>query len=149
MESLSRYEIFEKLANALGGVAKEYNSKILNQFLRLLESDSFTLDMVKQLQSEQFRGDGLALSQAEIGKINTMRSCTLDFLEKYYGNRIVYQQRRQDLVEIANKVSQLRSVILNVGAHQGNIPLYEMELQEALEKLKGFEKKIKDKTLYI
>ncbi len=149
LESLSRYEIFEKLANALGGVTKEYNSKLLSQLLHLLESDSFTLQMVNQLQAERFRGDGSALSQAEIGKINTLRSCMLGFLERYYRDRLVYQQRRQDLVAIATKVSQLRSVILNVGAHQGNIPLYEMELKDAIDKLKDFEKKIKDKTLYV
>jgi len=148
LESLSRYEIFEKLANALGSVTKEYNTKLLSQFMHLLESDSFTLQMVNQLQAEHFRGDGLSLSPAEIGRTNTLRSCMLGFVEKYYHDRHIYQQRRQELVLIADKVSKLRSVILNVGAHQGNIPLYETELQEAIEKLKDFEKKIKDKTLY-
>ena len=149
LESLSRFEIFEKLANALGGVTKEYNYKLLSQLMQLLENDGFTLQMVNQLQVERFRGDGLSLSPAEIGKTNTLRSCMLGFLERYYRDRIVYQQRRQDLVSIATKISQLRSVILNVGAHQGNIPLYEMELKDAIDKLKDFEKKIKDKTLYI
>lgn len=149
LESLSRYDIFEKLANALGGVTKEYNSKLLSQLMHLLENDGFTLQMVNQLQTERFKGDGLPLSPAEIGKTNSLRSCMLGFLERYYRDRLVYQQKRQDLVALANKVSQLRSVILNVGAHQGNIPLYELELQEAIEKLKDFENKIKDKTLYI
>jgi energy-coupling factor transporter ATP-binding protein EcfA2 len=148
LESLSRYDIFEKLANALGGVTKEYNTKLLSQFMHLLESDGFTLQMVNQLQAERFRGDGLTLSPAEIGKTNTLRSSLLGFLERYYRDRLMYQQKRQELVVIADKVSKLRSVILNVGAHQGNIPLYETELQEAIEKLKDFEKKIKDKTLY-
>jgi len=149
LESLSRYEIFEKLANALGGVTKEYNSKILNQLMNLIDNDSFTLQMVERLQAEKYRGDGLPLTPAEIGKTNTFRSCILGFFERYYRDRIVYQQRRQELVAIVNKVSQVRSVILNVGAHPGNIPLYEMELEEAIDVLKNFEKKVKDKTLYI
>lgn len=149
LESLSRYEILEKLANALGNVTKEYNSKILNQLLYLLESDKFSLEMVNKLQAERFRGDGLQLLPVEIGRINSLRACMLGFLERYYRDRLVYQQKRKDLVDISTKVSQIRSIILNVGAHQGNIPLYEMELQDAIEKLKDFEKKIKDKTLYI
>ena len=147
LKSLSRYYVLDELANALRIVNKEYTSKILNRFTTLLDSQSFTLQMVQKLRAEPFRGDG-TMGAPEIGQINHLRTKVLDFLESHYTHREEYEKHRQELTDVANQVSRLRSIVLNPGAHQGNIPLYDQELGDAVNKLKAFEQKMKEKALY-
>lgn len=142
LEELARFQVLENLSNSLAGVHAEHNQQMVNKIMKLLDSNSFTLEMVQKLKAEQFAGNGLP--PAEVGQIRTLQRHILDFVENYYCHRDEIQKQRKELTALAQKVSVIRSIVLNPGAHQGDISIHIDELKDAYNTLKKFDKQIKE-----
>lgn len=142
LEALARYQVLENLSNALAGFHAEYNQQLVNQVIRLLDSQSFPLDLVKKFKTEPFESKDL--TPKEIGQINAFKKYLLSFVETYYSHREELQNKRNELTTIAQKVSFFRSVLLNPGTHEGGIDDLVVELKNAFDVLKSFDEKIKE-----
>ncbi len=142
LENLARFTVLEKLANALSNVEKEDKTRLFNQFAELMNSENFTAEKVTILKAGRFTGDG-TLTGPLLGEINDLRTQIFDFVGTYYAARDVKQQKLRELINVVNKVNEVRSRALNLGAHYTDEPLFETELQEALDILKQFEQEVK------
>jgi hypothetical protein len=107
-----------------------------------LQTDEETIDI---LLAEHFRGDG-TLTHQRVGLINAFRQEVFKFVKEHYAHRKTYQEQHNQLMDLIKKVNQARSIVMNPGAHQGDLPIYEQELIEALNNLKELESKLKQKT---
>jgi len=142
LEELARFTVLEKLANALDNIENEGKRAVYRQITSLLESETFTTEHVDLLRREPFRGDG-TLSGPQIGQINHFRTQLLNGVRNYYAIRDEEKRKLDDLIRVAAQVNEVRGRVLNLGAHYTEEPLFEQELQEAIETLKQFEQAIK------
>ena len=145
LEELARFHVLEPLAGALNNVEKEHDARLRSEFLRILNNPQMDAAKVQQLRKERFQGDD-TLTPVEIGQIDTFRKSVLRFLEKYYTDRVTKAQKRDELLAVVEKVAEIRSRILNIGAHHTTVPLYESELKDAIETIEAFEQKVKKST---
>lgn len=143
LELIAQNHIQENLAIALAQVSKELHNQRLTEFIKLLDTQAYTLDMVQRLISAPFESDDLP--QAEIGQINSFRRNVLRFIKKYYEHREEYRNESDELAKLAKRVSQARSVVLNPGAHSNDVNIHIGELKQAYNDLLEFDKKVKNR----
>ncbi len=144
LENLSRFDILEKLSNALKGMEKEFYYKQLEVFNLLVDADDVTPAHFELLKEHKFEGDG-TLSGEEIGAVNKLRSRVIKYIVDYRANKATHEKVKDELLKVVKEVDELRDRILNHGAHPTAEPLFAEELGAGIDTIEKFEEELKAK----
>jgi len=142
LESLTKFYVLENLCNSLkkSPIKNEYYSKLLPNFIKLLENNSIDVTYLDELKKNKFAYDA-ALPKEENEKNITFKSA-IDFMLGHKANLSKYETELNILIKLAEDVNELRDRILNTGAHHTTIPVFEKELNDAIVKIKEFQQQV-------
>lgn len=136
-KDIFRFKILENLSRGLSEVKNEFTQKQKQSFERLfnLKVDLGKLAELKALKLTPPTGTD------EPGKTNIanqFKNSIYIYLEEYHREFASHQNNKINLLNLSKALQEIRSRILNQGAHSNNETIFEMELRGAIGMIKDF-----------
>lgn len=142
LENLTKFYVLENLCNSLkkSAIKNEHYSKRLSSFINLLETNSIDVTYLDELKKNKLAYD--AAQPQEVNDKNIAFKSAVDFVRDYKINFSKYETELNNLIKLAEDINELRDRILNTGAHHTTIPVFEIELNDAIVKIKEFQQQV-------
>lgn len=142
LEHLSRFSVLENLCNSLKNsvIRKEQLTKSLNSFSKILDSSLLDINYLHSIELSKFSYDA-SLSSDE-NKKNIEFKKLIGHLKNHFKNKSQKNDELNELISKAKNIDELRSRVLNIGAHHTHTPVFEKELSDAIMELEVFQSKV-------
>jgi energy-coupling factor transporter ATP-binding protein EcfA2 len=143
LENISRFDILKKLANSINGMENEFDRKVRKSFSDLLDDETImTEDTIKRLRADPYINN--SLSKEEKLKTNALKFRMLKIVDEFRKRKLEISGQKISLINKCKEVNELRSRILNHGAHPTSEPLFGGELIQAVKTIEELQQEVGD-----
>ncbi|WP_157618324.1 hypothetical protein [Spirosoma spitsbergense] len=132
------------LFKGIEGLKKDTDGLLSDSLDKIAATSPLTPSEVNQLKALKIDKTGLAGVDAKrrAGQLDTFHKCVFNFFSQYYSDRATIQQTADEMSALCTAVNEIRGRLMNNGAHHGEEPLYESELQDACRKVHEFQEQL-------
>jgi len=150
LNELFRFKTLETLERGLGSIEKEWGQKQKKQFEKVFYKKQLNLELFEELKNKSLElpPDISNEKRKEYNDTNILKNSVFDYIIQYHQNFERNEELKKKLIYFSKILQEIRSRILNEGAHANDNPIFELELLGAFEKVKDFENLVKEAVKY-